>query len=389
MVATDSNSETATINVTVIVTDECTSSGESPCDPSRPRVSSASDTSLLVSWSQPSSHTDITGYDLRYKEFESTDPWTEDFNLSTDPLYTIENLTEGTTYEVQVRARNVDGEGTWSVSGTGIPGGVSPPPPPPERRGGGGGGGGGGGSANRPPSIDGPKSLQYPEHGTEPVATYTATDPEETEISWGIEDSDEEHFRISEDGVLTFIKPPDYENPVDFRLNNTYEIRLLAFDSGIPRASGRLQVRIEIKDVNEIGPITGETALSVAENTSGSLATYQAEDPEEDAVSWSLSGSDATLFQIDESGTLSLNDALDFEAPASAAGTNDYSLSVVATDDNRRPVSLELPVTVSVTNVNEGPISIQEIPQWWNPPQAMPSPYWTWTSPSPTRKEIP
>ena len=363
VVATDSNSETATINVTVIVTDECTSSGESPCDPSRPRVSSASDTSLLVSWSQPSSHTDITGYDLRYKEFESTDPWTEDFNLSTDPLYTIENLTEGTTYEVQVRARNVDGEGTWSVSGTGIPGGVSPPPPPPERRGGGGGGGGGGGSANRPPSIDGPKSLQYPEHGTEPVATYTATDPEETEISWGIEDSDEEHFRISEDGVLTFIKPPDYENPVDFRLNNTYEIRLLAFDSGIPRASGRLQVRIEIKDVNEIGPITGETALSVAENTSGSLATYQAEDPEEDAVSWSLSGSDATLFQIDESGTLSLNDALDFEAPASAAGTNDYSLSVVATDDNRRPVSLELPVTVSVTNVNEGPISIQKIPQ--------------------------
>ena len=99
--------------------------------------------------------------------------------------------------------------------------------------------------------------------------------------------------------------------------------------------------------MNEIGPITGETALSVAENISGSLATYQAEDPEEDAVSWSLSGSDATLFQIDESGTLSLNDALDFEAPASAAGTNDYSLSVVATDDNRRPVSLELPVTVS------------------------------------------
>ena len=356
VVATDSNSQTATITVTVTVTDECTSTGEPPCDPSRPRVSSASDTSLLVSWSQPSSHTDITGYDLRYREFERTAPWTEDFNLSSDPSYTIVNLTKGITYEVQVRARNANGEGAWSVSGTGIPGGVSPPPPPPERR------GGGGGSANRPPSIDGPKSLQYPEHGTGPVATYTATDPEETEISWGIGDSDEEHFRISEEGVLTFIKSPDYEEPVDFRLNNTYEIRILAFDSGVPRASGRLQVRIEIKDVNEIGPITGETALSVAENTSGSLATYQAEDPEEDAVSWSLSGSDATLFQIDESGTLSLNDALDFESPASAAGANHYSLNVIATDDNRRPVSLELPVTVSVTNVNEGPISIQEIP---------------------------
>ena len=71
---------------------------------------------------------------------------------------------------------------------------------------------------------------------------------------------------------------------------------------------------------------------------------------------------DAALFQIDEAGTLSLNEPLDFEAPASAAGTNDYSLNVVATDDNRRPLSLELPVTVAVTNVNEGPVSIQEIP---------------------------
>ena len=51
---------------------------------------------------------------------------------------------------------------------------------------------------------------------------------------------------------LSFIKSPDYENPVDFRLNNTYEIRILAVDSGIPRNQGRLQVRIEIKQVNEL-----------------------------------------------------------------------------------------------------------------------------------------
>ena len=126
--------------------------------------------------------------------------------------------------------------------------------------GGGGGGGGGGGSANRPPEITGPKNLQYPENSAEPVATYEAEDPEGTAIRWEIEDTDEEHFRISEDGVLSFKKPPDYENPVDFRLNNTYEIRLLAFDSGIPRASGRLQVRIEIKDVDLPGVPQGYDA---------------------------------------------------------------------------------------------------------------------------------
>ena len=211
--------------------------------------------------------------------------------------------------------------------------------------------------------MDGPKSLQYDEHGTVPLGTYEAEDPEGTEITWQIEDTDAEHFRISEDGVLTFVKSPDYENPIDFRLNNTYEIRLMAVDSGIPRASGRMQVRIEIMPVNEIGPITGDEELSVDENSIGAISQYEAEDPEGDTVAWSLSGADAALFEIDEEGTLSLNAALDFESPTSEAGTNNYSLNVVATDDNKRPVSQELPVAVEVTNVNEDPIiGIQEDP---------------------------
>ena len=221
-----------------------------------------------------------------------------------------------------------------------------------------GGGGGGGGSSNRAPEITGPKSLQYPEHSTEPVATYEAEDPEGTEIRWEIEDSDSEHFRISDEGVLRFITPPDYENPVDFRLNNTYEIRLLAFDSGIPSQSGRLQVRIEIKRVNELDPVSGEEQSSIAEDHSGPIGQYQAEDPEGDAVAWSLTGPDSALFQIDEAGTLSLSSALDFEALGSAAGTNDYSVTIVATDDGRDPVSQQLEVTVTLTDVNEEPISI-------------------------------
>ena len=84
------------------------------------------------------------------------------------------------------------------------------------------------------------------------MATYTAEDPEGTEISWQLEGSDAEHLQISDEGVLTFIESPDYENPVDSRLNNTYEIRIIvAVDSGNPpQPSGRLQVVIEIKDVD-------------------------------------------------------------------------------------------------------------------------------------------
>ena len=354
--AEDNNAQTATIIVTITVSDECRSSGEPPCAPGRPSVSSASDTSLHVAWSRPSSITEITGYALRHQETGSVDFWVEVPNLGTDLSYTIENLLKSTTYEVQVRARNADGEGEWSISGTGTPGGISPPPPPPPPSGG--GGGGGGGSSNRAPEITGPKSLQYPEHSTEPVATYEAEDPEGTEIRWEIEDSDSEHFRISDEGVLRFITPPDYENPVDFRLNNTYEIRLLAFDSGSPSRSDRLQVRIEIKRVNELDPVSGEVQISVDENQISALGQYQAEDPEGDAIAWSLSGPDSALFQIDEAGTLSLNAALDFEALGSAAGTNDYSVTIVATDDGRDPVSQQLEVTVTLTDVNEEPISI-------------------------------
>ena len=359
VMATDQSGQTATITVTIDVTDECTSTGEPPCAPGRPRVSSASDTSLQVSWSVPRtpSGADVTGYDLRYRELDSGDSWTPETVSGTDRSHTIENLDEDTVYEVQVRGRNADGEGAWSDSGRiGSSTGTNPGIILNTLNNGGssgGGGGGGGGSSNRAPSVEGPKSLQYPEHGTQSVATYEAEDPEGTDISWEIEDTDAEHFRISEEGVLSFINPPDYENPVDFRLNNTYEIRILAFDSGIPSRSGRLQVRIEIKRVNELEPVTGEVQLSVAENQTDVLTQYQARDPEGDAVQWSLSGPDAALFQIDEAGTLSLNTALDYEVPANESATNDYDLSVVATDDNRRPVSQQLEVTVMVTDVNE------------------------------------
>ena len=305
-----------------------------------------------LTWSKPGDNgSPITSYELERKA------GAEDYVTVTPPdpnalSYRDEDVVKGTLYIYQLRSSNFDGDSEWSNEAEGQLR-VAPPPP---ITGGGGGGGGGGGSANRPPKITGPKSLQYPEHSTEPVATYEAEDPEGTEITWQIEDTDEEHFRISEDGVLSFITPPDYEHPVDFRLNNTYEIRLLAFDSGIPSQSGRLQVRIEIRRVNELDPVSGDVQLSTAENQTGVLTQYQVEDPEGDAVAWSLSGPDAALFQIDETGTLSLNSARDFEALGSSAGTNNYSVTIVATDDGRPPVTQQLEVTVTVIDANEEPV---------------------------------
>ncbi len=115
---------------------------------------------------------------------------------------------------------------------------------------------------------------------------------------------------------------------------------------------------------SNVGPIA-EGRLSILEGETGALARCQVQIAEGASVQWSLAGNDAALFQIDEEGILSLNTVPDFEAPASAAGTNFYSITVVATDDFRRPVSQERPITVKVTNVNERPttssISVLEL----------------------------
>ena len=101
--AEDNNGQTATISVTVFVTDDCASTGEPPCAPGRPSVSSLSTSSLKVTWFTPGtpSGTSITGYELEYRESDGGG-WIPELLTGTDRSHTIENLTEGTDYEVRV-----------------------------------------------------------------------------------------------------------------------------------------------------------------------------------------------------------------------------------------------------------------------------------------------
>ena len=100
---------------------------------------------------------------------------------------------------------------------------------------------------------------------------------------------------------------------------------------------------------------SGGTA-SVAENAATSTVVYQATatDPDttapNNAITWSLSGTDAAAFSIDASGHVTLNNSADYEAG------NSYSINVVATDGGTLLDSKA--VTVSVTNVNEAPTDI-------------------------------
>ena len=106
-------------------------------------------------------------------------------------------------------------------------------------------------------------TIEYEENGTGPVATYTAVDPEMTEIvSWSLGGTDAGAFDIS-NGVLTFKKSPDYEMPADAvgddgstaaAGDNMYEVTVQATDSTMK--TGMKKVMVEVADVEEMGMVT-------------------------------------------------------------------------------------------------------------------------------------
>ena len=114
---------TYTIPVTINVTDV----NEPPPKLSAPTVAAGTDpaTQLNASWTAPTLSQmgvpPVDDYDVRYKKTgDSTWLAIADVTKSTTLSATLSSLTNGKTYEVQVRAGNDEGDGEWSDSGTAI-----------------------------------------------------------------------------------------------------------------------------------------------------------------------------------------------------------------------------------------------------------------------------
>ena len=115
----DGNGGSATVVVTITVTDV----NEAPGRPAAPSVwaTPGSTTSLTVGWDAPANTgPSITNYDLRYRQ-GTTGNFTNGPQNVTNTSRRISALVANTSYEVQVRATNAEGDGEWSPSGTGTP----------------------------------------------------------------------------------------------------------------------------------------------------------------------------------------------------------------------------------------------------------------------------
>ncbi len=198
--------------------------------------------------------------------------------------------------------------------------------------------------------ISGLAAIKYPENGVGTVATYTASDPEGDGVTWSVAGTDAARFTISDAGELNFKSPRDYENPNDGNKDNIYEVTVRASDGNF---MSTLDVVVTVTNVNEAPAITGLAAIKYPENGVGTVATYTASDPEGDAVTWSLAGTDAHRFTISASGELSFKASKDYEKPNDGNKDNEYEVTVRASDGN---LMSTLDVVVTVTNVNEGPV---------------------------------
>ena len=269
---------TGTLAVTITITDE----NEPPPAPAAPTVEAASTNGhnkLTVSWQAPDATgiPAITGYDAEYRKKDTMEEWGSD-NVSvsaTSTSATISRLTPNTRYEVQVRAKNDEGDGEWSPPGTGR----TRTAPTPGNSGGGGGGsnsgggsggsksGGGGGSSGRSSSSSGsgggsssPPVNNPPVFTEEPSAArsvaentaadrnigdpVTATDPDKDPLTYALGGADSASFTVDEDSGQLKTKAV-----LDFESKSTYTVTVTADDG--KKGVATIDVTIDVTDVVE------------------------------------------------------------------------------------------------------------------------------------------
>ena len=222
------------------------------------------------------------------------------------------------------------------------------------------------------PEVLGPSSFDINENESLPDAVYTARDPEGSNVArWSVGGRDGGDFFITQGGTLFFRSPPDYERPADSNRDNVYEVAIQPSDG---RNNGTYPVTVTVGNVNEAPIITttSRTAFSQPENRTSTLSTFRATDPEGGTVKWAAAGPDGSHFAIDERGQFSFREesSPDFDAPSDAGGDNVYDVVVQATDAGSNTASL--PVTVTVTEVNEGPVITRDGNLFGSPPGSVP-----------------
>ncbi len=208
-------------------------------------------------------------------------------------------------------------------------------------------------NVNEAPTITSAATASFAENGTGTVYTAAATDPDAgTTLTYSLTGADASLFNIdATTGVVTFKSAPNYEAPADAGANNVYNITVGASDGAVTTTKA---VAVTVTNVTAEAPeFTSGGAASFAENAAGTVYTAAAIPEPGKSLTYSLTGADAALFNINATtGVVTFKSSPNYEAPGDAGGNNVYDVTVTASDGT---LSSTKDVAITVTNVNEAP----------------------------------
>ena len=339
--AADGNGGSDTIMVTITVTDV----NEPPDAPRAPAVTATSGMtdSLDVIWTAPDTtdRPEIDGYDVQYRKSGDTD-WIAQNHFDASVTTTITDLEANTLYQVQVLAMNAEGASDWSASGTGRT------------------------EPNSAPEFDDGASLtrsvaENTAANTNLGAAFAATDADDDSLTYSLAGTDKDSFAI--DSTFGHIKTKaalDYEGKRSYRVRVEVTDGKNANGAADDRIDDRINVTITVTNVNEAPVVTGEELRSFEENSDSKVATYTADDPERDTITWSVS--DDNTFWISRKGELY------FRTPPNYEQRRMHTVTVTATEateDNSGLQSDPLFVTITVTDAEEEGVVTISPPRGW------------------------
>ena len=300
---------------------------QEPPDPPGSLSATPGDGQVTLDWTIPNDNgSPITHYEYRQRVDEDDASWNPDWTTipSSDAQttsYTIAGLTNGITYRFRVRA--VNEAGASGAARTKATPATTPDPP---------------GSLSATLG-DEQVTLAWtaPADNGSPITHYEYRQRiDEDDASWNpdwttIPSSDAQTTSYTIAGLTN---------------GTTYRFRVRAVNAvGEGEAARTKATPVQ---PNRPPMLDGPSAVTVEENSTDAVGTYTATDPDGDSLTWLLTGTDASAFELRETGT---GQSLYFQQPPDFETQPTYTVEVVVTDDEA--LSATMPVSVTVSNVDE------------------------------------
>ena len=242
-----------------------------PLDPPSSLSASAGDRQITLSWQDVSGASSYNIYGAQTSGITPENYAILEGGLSAQGVvspYILTGLSNGTTYYLVATAIDAGGiESTYSGEISATP--IAPP------------------SDNVVPVFTSASTANAAENSTSAFYTASANDANGDSISYSIPSGeDADLFTIdASSGVLSFRKPPDYENPSDSNSDNIYQLNLVASD-GID-LSAVLALTVSVSNLSELqasydlaaDAVVIDYDLDFAMSEGATMALYRADEP--------------------------------------------------------------------------------------------------------------